>query len=162
MAASATALPAGWQLRAMTAADIDAALEIEQQSSPDPWRRYAFEQSLPAGSAQLLVDEQGGPVGFLIWSVVADQAELLNIALLSSLRGRGLGRALLSLLIEQLPDAVVTLFLEVRASNLPAIGLYHALGFNQIGERRDYYRVSNQPLAGREDALVMALDLQFG
>ncbi len=160
--ANSGALPTGWQLRAMAAADIDAALAIEQQASPDPWRRYAFEQSLAPDGAQLLVDPHGVAVGFLIWRVVADQAELLNIALLPEWRGHGLGRALLTALLEQLPAAVSSLFLEVRASNLAAIGLYAAVGFNQIGERRDYYRRSCEPLAGREDALVMALDLEFG
>lgn len=156
--ASSSGLPAGWQLRAMTAADIDAVMAIERRASPDPWRRYAFEQSLAPDSAQLLADQRGAAVGFLIWRVVADQAELLNIALLPEWRGHGLGRALLVALLEQLPAAVSSMFLEVRASNFAAIGLYTAIGFNQIGERRDYYRRSDDPLAGREDALVMALD----
>lgn len=143
----------------MGAADIDAALVIEQQVSPDPWRRYAFEQSLASHAAQVVVDSGQQLQAFMLWSVVADQAELLNIALHPYHHGKGCGRLLLDRLLAQLPDAVVSLFLEVRASNFAAIGLYQHYGFNQIGERRGYYRTSNDPMAGREDALVMALEL---
>jgi [ribosomal protein S18]-alanine N-acetyltransferase len=46
-------------------------------------------------------------------------------------------------------------FLEVRPSNAPAISLYHDEGFNEIGRRPRYYPARD----GREDALVMALEL---
>jgi ribosomal-protein-alanine N-acetyltransferase len=46
-------------------------------------------------------------------------------------------------------------FLEVRPSNTAAIALYDAEGFNEIGRRPRYYPARN----GREDALVMALEL---
>ena len=46
-------------------------------------------------------------------------------------------------------------FLEVRPSNVAAIRLYDAEGFNEIGRRPRYYPARN----GREDALVMALEL---
>lgn len=141
----------------MVAGDIDAALAIEQQLSPDPWRRYAFEQSLASHRAAVVVDSQQQLAGFALWSVVADQAELLNIALHRNHHGRGFGRLLLQSLIDQLPSSVSTLFLEVRVSNFAAIALYNRCGFNQIGERRDYYRSSSAANAGREDALVMAL-----
>jgi ribosomal-protein-alanine N-acetyltransferase len=45
-----------------------------------------------------------------------------------------------------------TVLLEVRASNQPAITLYHVFGFNEIGVRRNYYPGTT----GREDALIFA------
>lgn len=143
----------------MLPCDIEGALDIEQRVSPDPWRRFAFEQSIESHSAQVLVAHPQQLQGFLLWSVTADQAELLNIALHPSQQGKGFGRMLLDHLTSQLPCAVASLFLEVRASNFAAIALYQSYGFNQIGERRGYYRASSDPLAGREDALVMALEL---
>ena len=47
------------------------------------------------------------------------------------------------------------IFLEVRPSNPPAIALYHDEGFNEIGRRPRYYPSHD----GREDALVMAMEL---
>jgi len=46
-------------------------------------------------------------------------------------------------------------FLEVRPSNAAAIALYHSEGFNEIGRRPRYYPA----VIGREDALVMAMEL---
>ncbi|MDC0404302.1 ribosomal protein S18-alanine N-acetyltransferase [Porticoccaceae bacterium] len=152
-------LPEAWQWRQMLPCDIEGALDIEQRVSPDPWRRFAFEQSIESHSAQVLVAHPQQLQGFLLWSVTADQAELLNIAVHPNQQAKGYGRLLLDHLISQLPSAVASLFLEVRASNFAAIGLYQNYGFNQIGERRGYYRASSDPLTGREDALVMALEL---
>ena len=50
---------------------------------------------------------------------------------------------------------VKTIFLEVRVSNFTAIRLYHNLGFEEIGNRRDYYQTE----FGREDALIMSVDI---
>jgi ribosomal-protein-alanine N-acetyltransferase len=51
--------------------------------------------------------------------------------------------------------AMRSVVLEVRASNLAAIGLYRSMGFADIGLRRDYYRTEN----GREDAILMGREL---
>ena len=50
-----------------------------------------------------------------------------------------------------------TAFLEVRASNRPAIALYLSEGFSEVGQRRGYYPDGE----GREDALVFARDLRW-
>jgi ribosomal protein S18 acetylase RimI-like enzyme len=71
-------------------------------------------------------------------------------------RGRGIGRRMLMLLIERSVQAgVQDVFLEVRPSNLHAIALYQSFGFIEVGRRRDYY----QAIGGREDALVLKLSL---
>jgi ribosomal-protein-alanine N-acetyltransferase len=51
---------------------------------------------------------------------------------------------------------VVTLWLEVRASNVAAIALYESLGFNEATIRRNYPTVD-----GREDAIIMALPISM-
>lgn len=138
-------------LRAMRDADLDAVCAIEQQVSPDPWRRTMFTQSIIDHQARvMLVDEVVG--GFLICSRVADEGEILNVAVAPQWQGLGYGYWLLQQLELQLGEQVSSIYLEVRASNFAAIGLYQRCGFEQVGVRRDYYRLG----PGREDALIMS------
>ena len=71
---------------------------------------------------------------------------------------QGLGRQLLEHLIGELEKrGVLTLWLEVRASNTAAIALYESLGFNEATIRRNYYPTVD----GREDAIIMALPISM-
>jgi ribosomal-protein-alanine N-acetyltransferase len=93
---------------------------------------------------------------FAITQVVLDEATLFNIAVDPAWQRQGLGRQLLEHLIGELEKRdVLTLWLEVRASNQPAIALYESLGFNEATIRRNYYPTTH----GREDAIIMALPL---
>lgn len=94
--------------------------------------------------------------GFAITQIVLDEASLFNIAVDPDFQRRGYARQLLEHLINELAArGVLTLWLEVRESNLPAIALYEQLGFNQVSRRPRYYPTAT----GREDALLMALVL---
>ena len=85
-----------------------------------------------------MVDDE--PVGFALVRAVADEAELLLIAVASTARRRGVGGALLrSVIAEAGAAGIADLHLEVRAGN-PAIALYRDHGFAKVGERRAYYR----------------------
>ena len=93
---------------------------------------------------------------FAITQVVLDEATLFNIAVDPAFQRRGFGRQLLLHLIDALLQRdVLTLWLEVRASNQAAIQLYESLEFNQVSLRRNYYPTAT----GREDAIIMALTL---
>jgi len=82
------------------------------------------------------------PAGFTMTRAVADEAELLLIAVAPDFHRRGVGTALLRGVIAACQTAAITrLHLEVRAGN-DAVGLYQAHGFAQVGERRAYYRGS--------------------
>lgn len=94
--------------------------------------------------------------GFAITQIVLDEATLFNIAIDPQYQRQGYGRLLLEHLIEQLEERnIVTLWLEVRASNARAIALYESLGFNEVSVRRNDYPSAN----GREDAIMMALPM---
>ncbi|SQB26002.1 ribosomal-protein-alanine N-acetyltransferase [Citrobacter koseri] len=70
----------------------------------------------------------------------------------------GWGEELLEHLIDELEKrGVLTLWLEVRASNAAAIALYESLGFNEATVRRNYYPTAD----GREDAIIMALPISM-
>ena len=85
------------------------------------------------------------------------KSELLTIAVRPTERRRGLGRRLLTAVIEGAREAGArTLFLEVGADNPPARALYEAMGFRVVGRRAAYYRRGEGPAA---DALVMRLSL---
>jgi ribosomal-protein-alanine N-acetyltransferase len=87
---------------------------------------------------------------------VLDEAELLNIGVAAVQQRKGLGRAMLLAQMQwACTQNMQRIFLEVRVTNLPAIALYRALGFIEIGMRRGYYLNA----AGREDAMAMACEL---
>ena len=81
-------------------------------------------------------------------------ADVLYLFVKTEARGLGIGYALLTALMAELQQRprLEALFLEVRVGNVAARNLYESLGMREIGRRKGYYR-------GREDALVMRLDL---
>lgn len=137
------------RIRAAGRADVAAVRAVEEESFGDPWPEGAFLAYLD--DCFLVADAQGAVVGFLVARVVADEAEILDLAVAREHRRHGVGAALLRAALELLARrGVARTYLEVRASNEPALRLYASLGFRAIGRRRGYYQ---KP---REDALVLA------
>lgn len=96
--------------------------------------------------------------GFVLLRIVADEAEVLTIAVRTARQGRGMGRILMEEALRQLyRDGVESCFLEVDCENHPAVHLYRALGFEVVGERQGYYYRPDGPAA---TALVMRLKLR--
>jgi ribosomal-protein-alanine N-acetyltransferase len=89
----------------------------------------------------LLIARTGDdPAGFALLRTIADESELLLIAVRNRFRRQGIGRALLEQAIEDAHEGGVgQLHLEVRDGN-PAAELYRSAGFVQVGSRRSYYR----------------------
>lgn len=137
----------------MNAADLAAVLAIEQVSHPSPWPMRGLEESLLAHKGIVLCDANERLLGYAFVQKIVDEAHLLDIAIAPSERGKGYGRLLMLHLMESVMTPGISLwFLEVRASNIAAIALYTALGFNEMGLRRNYYRDAQ----GSEDAVLMA------
>lgn len=128
---------------------------IETRISDHPWSLQQFEESLATHQCWVLLDDLE-VVGYAILSVAVPgsngEAELLNLAIHPNYQRRGMGGKLLQHCIETLHGCAARLFLEVRVSNFPAIHLYLHQGFEEVGQRRDYYRLAN---GATEDALVM-------
>ncbi|MEE4014103.1 ribosomal protein S18-alanine N-acetyltransferase [Roseibium sp. FZY0029] len=96
------------------------------------------------------------PLGFLIVRTAADEAEVITIAVHPRQRGRGIGKKLMEAgLFRLYGERCKHLFLEVDAANEPALLLYRALGFKEVGSRKGYYSDSG----GDGTALVMRVDL---
>lgn len=93
-------------------------------------------------------------LGFAAFQRLVDEAELRNIAVDPEHHRRGVGKALILDARKTLLQAgTKRLYLEVRRSNKPALGLYYSAGFALLLERKEYYR--DPP----EDAYVLSLDL---
>jgi ribosomal-protein-alanine N-acetyltransferase len=91
--------------------------------------------------------------GFVLVRIAADEAEILTIAVHPYERRRGYGRLLMEEALRRLyREHVATCFLEVDRDNAAAVGLYRALGYDAVGERKRYYPATG---AGDGTALVM-------
>ncbi|NOZ54498.1 MAG: ribosomal protein S18-alanine N-acetyltransferase [Gammaproteobacteria bacterium] len=143
-------------LRPMLKNDMDEIMAIELKSYVFPWTRQIFIDCLRAGYYCQVCEMHGYIVAYGIMSTGAAEAHVLNLCVSSERQGKGLGRQLLSHMLGVAEQKKIdTVFLEVRPSNSIALCLYDAMGFNQIGERKDYYPTKK----GREDALILAKSL---
>ena len=140
----------------MTAAHLPQVAALERLCFPaDPWSEGLFRDTLECPDTALLVaeEEDGAVLGYAVLSAVLGEGNLDNIAVTPRCRRRGVADALLSALTDIGRAKLSVLFLEVRASNYPAITLYEKHGFVPVGRRKNYYEIP------REDALLMTLDL---
>jgi [ribosomal protein S18]-alanine N-acetyltransferase len=88
--------------------------------------------------------------GYVLARRVGEEAEILNLGVAPDQRRRGVGRGLVEAALAVLGAAGAReVFLEVRQSNVAALGLYDACGFRVVGRRAGYYR---RPV---EDALIL-------
>lgn len=132
----------------MTPADM-AALHAISFTRPPPWSAATFATFAADPLCFALHDADS----FLIGRVVAGEAELLTLAVAPQNRRRGLGARLVSRFIYQCRlRAATSAFLEVAATNTPAIALYTAAGFTRTGLRNGYYRAPGLPPI---DAILM-------
>jgi ribosomal-protein-alanine N-acetyltransferase len=133
-------------VRAATADDVAAIAAIQGKSPEasqwDPASYLDYECSIATSGGRVL--------GFLVVrQVAADEREILNLAVDTSARRRGVARKLLE--TEMLREKMQW-FLEVRASNSNAIKLYESAGFREAGRRESYYQ---NPV---ESGIVMKFD----
>ena len=147
--------------------DVDRIMAV-MEAAFDPafgeaWtRRQGAAALLVPGTHYLLIAadmsaplEDSTAVGFALTRGVLDEEELLLIAVLPELRGRGIGGTLLRRVIaEARARGATRLFLEMREGN-PAESLYRRHGFTPVGRRRNYYRRGN---GGALDAITFRLE----
>ncbi len=143
-------------LRPMTEADLTEVARIEAAAYAFPWTLGIFRDCLRAGYHGWVLARPGAIYGYGMLSIAAGEAHLLNLCIDPIRQGEGHGRRLLARMLDLARwHRAERIFLEVRPSNVAAIALYHDAGFNEIGRRPNYYPAR----VGREDALVMALEL---
>ena len=123
----------------------------------EAWNRRQVEDALVIGNCHYgLVEAGGACAGFYLSRSSADEEELLLLAVCPAHRNAGLGQKLLADFTAQARDRGANrLLLEMRRGN-SAQKLYLANGFEQIGERPNYYRSGD---GTRIDALTFACDV---
>lgn len=132
------------QLRPGGVGDLDEVMRIMSAAFHpcfgEAWTRSQCAGILPLHGVTLTIAESGRtPVGFSLVRAVADEAELLLLAVDPAEQRRGIGQALLDEFVAgALAGGAHRLHLEVREGN-PAIDLYLASGFSAAGRRRNYY-----------------------
>ena len=143
--------------RRFDARDARPAAAIHSEGFARPWSAVEIEALAtdPAvfGDAAREGRPEGRLLAFVLSRAAADEAEILTIAVASSARGRGIGKALLARHAARLAaSGVRALFLEVEETNAAARALYSRSGFVEVGRRGAYYP---KPDGTRADALIL-------
>ena len=108
----------------LNTADLPRAWQIEQRAHAFPWSEQTFASNQGERYLNLQLTVDGEMAAFAITQIILDEATLFNIAVDPAFQRRGLGRALLEQVIDEVEKrGVATLWLEVRASNVAAIAL---------------------------------------
>jgi [ribosomal protein S18]-alanine N-acetyltransferase len=151
-----------WLIEPATAEALPDILHIEEACFSSPWTRKMLEAELSGNPfahfllvKQVLPSEVGpiSIVGYLCFWIVFEEVRLMNLAVIESMRHKGMARALVIKALEAgMAQAATRAVLEVRASNHAAHALYRNLGFRDVTIRTAYY---TNPT---EDALLMELD----
>lgn len=142
----------------LDSADLASAYAIEIQSHIFPWSKALFYSNQGHHYRNYKICRNNDMVGFCIIHTLLDEATIFNIAIHPNQRHLGLATNLLNHVLQRLhQEGVKTIWLEVRASNRPAIRLYENLGFHPISTRPNYYSAHH---GRREDAIIMAKQLQ--
>ena len=143
-------------IRAFAQADTAAAAQI-LRGSPEAaqWKEWGIKELLGWPGILALVSENDAKVnGLIIGRQVAEEAEILNLAVVPVKRRQGEGGALLKAALEEFRARRVSrVFLEVRESNETASTFYAKHGFSKMGRRASYY---HDP---EEAAVVMEMKL---
>lgn len=137
----------------MRSEELKAVLEIESATFSRPWteQHFQYEIDSPFGHPMVALADDVTLAGYLCLKVVLDEAEILDVAVAASHRGKGVGRLLVQWALDFSRERGASLlFLEVRAGNVEAIGLYRSFGFRESGRRKNYYD-------NGEDAILMEI-----
>ena len=148
-----------WIIQNADKTHLAAICRIEKEVFLGPWSPTMLEEELGKKQSHVRVGFYRDPLGlkpdilggFCINWLIADELNLLQIAVDSKYQQKGLGGTLLRDSIKLAKTyGTIGIYLEVRASNTPAIHLYRSYGFEQVGTRKNYYSTP------AEDAFVFS------
>ncbi len=139
------------EIREMLLSDLDRVAEIEKEIFSVPWTKKGFADSMSQEYTKYLVALEDGEIaGYCGYFQSFEEADITNVAVESSFRGKGIAKKMLLQLMEEGEKRGIHAYtLEVRKSNDPARKLYEKLGFEEAGIRKNFYE---KPI---EDAVIM-------
>ena len=129
--------------------------KLEAEIFSDPWTEESLNDTFEYDYNHLLVEKRDGRlVGYIIYSEVQGEAELLRVAVEKSYRRKGIARKLIKGMLRELREfEAERVTLEVRAHNISAVQLYMRFGFKELFVRTNYY---HDP---EDDALIFQKEL---
>ena len=128
--------------------------EQERLTFKQPWSENALSLFVGNDGFCAICMDDDRLMSYCTVTVVLDEAQIINVATNDSYKGQGCAKKTLNFVLEECKKRnIVSISLEVRESNVPAMALYEGLGFLTAGKRRAFY---SDP---REDALVMVKNL---
>ena len=143
-----------WNIQKMISQDLDEVLAIEASASSTPWSKKMFSEEMQnPGSCcfviKIEIELKQPIIGFICFRNMAEESELLNIAVHPHYRRLGIGRKLMQFYIDfSSQRGVKTFYLETNSSNEPAIHLYQRFSYQSFGMRKKFYQ-------NQFDALLM-------
>ena len=125
--------------------------DLEQNIFPDPWSYRDIVDLISTEGAMCFCATDGDKViAYVLGRLIAPEGEIYRVAVKEEYRKRGVAYRLLDYAMKTSRGAgLECAFLEVRSQNIPAIKLYTAYGFKEIGRRKNYYK------SPTDDAIVM-------
>ncbi|MEZ5871435.1 MAG: ribosomal protein S18-alanine N-acetyltransferase [Nitratireductor sp.] len=144
--------------------DLEAMAEIHAAGFLETWDENALAGLLASRGVSCLIarpySATGEVAAFVLVRNSGEEAEIITIAVSPNWRGCGAGRALMDHVVRHLQaERARKLFLEVNEANRPALALYKAIGFRQVGTRKGYYKSPGKSGNAPSNALVMELEL---
>ena len=165
-------------IRKVVAADIVFVKNLEEECGLASWSVEDYAQEIMRNdSVFLIAEDYKKSIGFIVTRLIMNQkciylnsrdttsenfnitpeikyeAEIYNLAVLKKHRRKNCATQLIETLVSSIGSNLSKIYLEVRASNLSAIGFYQKNGFSETGRRKNFYR---QPT---EDAILMCRNL---
>lgn len=131
---------------------------LHQACFEQAWDEKAITEILTmAGATGLIVqNSEETPLGFMLFRVTADEAEIISIGVEPSARKNGFAGQLLQTSIRRAAlEGASRMFLEVAQDNENAISFYEKAGFSIAGRRPDYYHRT----AKKIDALIYVREI---
>ena len=127
----------------MCLCDLQQVMKIENECFDNPWSETDFTLALkqPKSYEHVYVARRENTVvGYIVFTVLHEEAQILNLAVPAAYRRQGIGRYLLASALETIRASDGhEVFLEVAVNNLPAQYLYRQFGFRICGIRKNYY-----------------------
>ena len=104
-------------------------------------------------SNSFVMYENNDFIGFIVYSIIYERAEIIDIIIEPSFRKKGYANKLLEYTIEKIREnACDNITLEVKENNISAINLYKRQGFDICAIRKNYYN--------NQDGYLMKKDLR--
>ncbi len=142
-------------IRELRKEDLQQVYLINKENfTTDAWTMEGFERELSLDySRSYIMEIDNQIIGYAIVWTVYDEANIMTFAIKKEFWGKGLGKYLLSKVIQDIKPAVSRILLDVRVSNIRAINLYKSAGFKVLNVRYKYY-------SDGENAYQMCLELK--